>query len=81
MPVVGGDAVLGDTQTPSSVLMQSEWLPSVCPGVQTSATPLPSSTSPSSSRTFSSGTPLMPSATYQAHCIGCSDRNVSHSRR
>src|SRR5215203_4468208 len=52
-----------ETQTPSGVLMQREWLPSVWPGVQTSATPLPSSMSPSSSSTFSSGTPLTPSAT------------------
>ena len=42
-----------ETQTPSSVLMQSEWLPSVWPGVQTSATPLPSSTSPSTRTTLS----------------------------
>src|SRR4051794_23099277 len=70
-----------ETQTPSSVLMQSEWLPSVWPGVQTSATPLPSSTSPSSSTTLSSFTPLIPSSTYQAHCIGCSEAKVSHSLR
>ena len=61
--------------------MHSEWLPSVWPGVQTSATPLPSSTSPSSSTTLSSGTSLIPSSTYHAHCIGCSDANVSHSLR
>src|SRR5436190_21794394 len=33
-----------ETQTPSSVFTHSEWLPSVCPGVQTRATPFPSST-------------------------------------
>src|SRR5581483_6624580 len=70
-----------ETQTPSSVLMQSEWLPSVWPGVQTSATPLPSSTSPSTSTTFSVRRSLIPSSTYQAHCIGCSETKVSHSLR
>ena len=59
-----------ETQTPSSVLMQSEWLPSVWPGVQTSATPLPSSTSPSTRTTLSVIRSLIPSSTYQAHCIG-----------
>src|SRR3954468_24353555 len=70
-----------ETQAPSSVLMQSEWLPSVWPGVQTSATPLPSSTSPSSSATLSSLTPSIPSSTCQPHCIGCREANVSHSLR
>ena len=35
------------TQTPSWVLSSNEWLPSVCPGVQISETPGPSSMSPS----------------------------------
>ena len=61
--------------------MQSEWLPSVWPGVQTSATPLPSSTSPSTRTTLSVIRSLIPSSTYQAHCIGCSDAKVSHSLR
>src|SRR5918992_5170130 len=62
-----------ETHTPSGVLMQSDWLPSVCPGVQTSATPMPSSTSPSIRTTLSSGTSLIPSPTYHAHCIGWID--------
>src|SRR5918999_4787256 len=69
------------THTPSGVLMQSEWFPSVCPGVHTSATPLPSSTSPSSRTTFSVGTSLIPSPTYQAHCMGWIEAKVSHSLR
>src|SRR5437899_7066208 len=59
-----------ETQTPSSVLTQREWLPSVWPGVETSATPLPSSTSPSTRTTLSVIRSLIPSSTYQAHCIG-----------
>src|SRR5919109_977086 len=70
-----------ETQTPSSVLTTSEWLPSVCPGVETRATPLPSSTSPSTRTTLSVRRSLMPSLTYHAHCIGCSEAKVSHSLR
>src|SRR4051795_13547810 len=70
-----------ETQTPSSVLTQREWLPSVCPGVHTSATPLQSSTSPSTRTTLSVIRSLTPSSTYQAHCMGWSDANVSHSLR
>src|SRR5215216_7989043 len=70
-----------ETQTPSGVLMQSEWLPSVCPGVHTSATPLPSATSPSTRTTLSVRKSRIPSSTYQAHCIGWMDANVSHSLR
>ena len=43
-----------ETQIPSGVLMQSDWLPSVWPGVETSAIPTPSSTSPSISTRLSS---------------------------
>src|SRR5436189_2087549 len=70
-----------ETQIPSGVLMQSDWLPSVCPGVATIATPIPSSTSPSSSTRLSSITLSMPPGTYHAHCIGCGDLKVSTSLR
>ena len=70
-----------ETQTPSGVLMQSDWLPSVWPGVQTSATPIPSSTSPSSRTRLSSITSSIPPGTYHAHCIGWSEWNVSTSLR
>src|SRR5438067_13734724 len=70
-----------DTQMPSGVLSTSEWLPSVWPGVQANATPMPSSTSPSTSTRLSSITESMPPGTYHAHCIGCVDFNVSTSLR
>src|SRR6476646_7813967 len=70
-----------DTHTPSGVLTHSEWLPSVWPGVQTSATPLPSSTSPSTRTTSSVIRSFVPSSTYHAHCIGCREANVSQSLR
>src|SRR3954463_8641506 len=70
-----------ETQIPSGVLMQSDWLPSVWPGVATIATPAPSSTSPSSSTRLSSITLSMPPGTYHAHCIGWVDLKVSTSFR
>src|SRR3954447_6353279 len=70
-----------DTQTPSGVPNTSDWLPSVCPGVDISATPMPSSTSPSSRTRLSSITWSIPPGTYQAHCIGWGERSVSTSRR
>src|SRR3954452_1360937 len=70
-----------ETQTPSGVLITSDWLPSVCPGVDIRATPVPSSTSPSRSTRFSSSTWSMPPGTYQAHCIGWGERRVSTSLR
>jgi hypothetical protein len=70
-----------DTHTPSGVLSTSDWLPSVWPGVAISATPTPSSTSPSSSTRRSSITSSMPPGTYHAHCIGCGERRVSTSLR
>src|SRR3954451_21999269 len=70
-----------ETQTPSGVLSTSDWLPSVCPGVDIRATPMPSSTSPSRSTRLSSITWSIPPGTYQAHCIGCGERRVSTSRR
>src|SRR3954463_14616098 len=69
------------TQIPSGVLMQRDWLPSVCPGVETIATPTPSSTSPSRSTRLSSTTLSIPPGTYHAHCIGCVDLKVSTSLR
>ena len=69
------------TQTPSSVFTTRLWLPSVCPGVAAIATPLPSSTSPSSSTMLSSITSSIPPGTYQAHCIGWVERKVSTSLR
>src|SRR5436309_1343958 len=55
-----------ETQMPSGVLSTSEWLPSVCPGVQANATPMPSSTSPSTSTRLSSITESIPPGTYHA---------------
>src|SRR3954464_7545781 len=69
------------TQIPSGVLIQSDWLPSVCPGVATIATPTPNSTSPSSKTRLSSMTLSMPPGTYHAHCIGCMPLKVSTSLR
>src|SRR5919106_2006614 len=70
-----------ETHTPSGVLTQSDWFPSVWPGVHTRATPMPSSTSPSISTRLSSITSSIPPGTYQAHCIGCGSRRVSTSLR
>src|SRR5713226_9625616 len=70
-----------DTHTPSGVLTHSDWLPSVCPGVKTSAQPTPSSTSPSTSTRLSSITSSMPPGTYHAHWVGCTALNVSTSLR
>src|SRR3954454_3540265 len=69
------------TQMPSGVLTTSDWLPSVWPGGATIATPIPNSTSPSSSTRLSSITLSMPPGTYHAHCIGCVDLKVSTSLR
>src|SRR6476661_8495780 len=70
-----------ETQMPSGVFSTSDWLPSVCPGVQGNATPIPSSMSPSTITWLSSMTLSMPPGTYQAHCIGWVDVNVSTSLR
>jgi len=68
-------------QMPVSVFTTSVWLPIVCPGVESNATPGPISTSPSMGRSASGRSELNVDAWYHGTCNGCSASSDSSSAR